>query len=135
VTRNVTYVVGASLRPSATRTHWTTATVGGHTQTVLVILMTMSETLSLAEVKAHLSELVGRVNRQHERVTVTVHGRPSAVLVAVDDLEALEETIAVLSDNEALRQIAASDAELVAGKGEGAEELAAAMDKRRQSSS
>lgn len=38
----------------------------------------MSETLSLAEVKAHLSELVGRVGRQHDRVTVTVHGRPSA---------------------------------------------------------
>ncbi len=97
--------------------------------------MTMSETLSLAEVKAHLSELVGRVNRQHERVTVTVHGRPSAVLVAVDDLEALEETIAVLSDTEALRQIAASDAELTAGKGEGVAELTAAMNKRRRRSS
>ncbi len=97
--------------------------------------MTMSETLSLAEVKAHLSELVGRVNRQHERVTVTVHGRPSAVLVAVDDLEALEETIAVLSDTEALRQITASDAELAAGKGEGVAELTAAMNKRRRRSS
>lgn len=37
----------------------------------------MSETLSLAEAKAHLSELVSRVDRQHDRVTVTVHGRPS----------------------------------------------------------
>jgi PHD/YefM family antitoxin component YafN of YafNO toxin-antitoxin module len=27
-------------------------------------------------------------------ITVTVHGRPSAVLLSVDDLEALEETIA-----------------------------------------
>ncbi|MBL8932732.1 MAG: type II toxin-antitoxin system Phd/YefM family antitoxin, partial [Kineosporiaceae bacterium] len=46
----------------------------------------MSTPLSLAEVKAHLSELVARVNGQHERVTVTVHGRPSAVLVSVEDL-------------------------------------------------
>ena len=60
----------------------------------MVILATMSETRSLVDVKAHLSELVARVGSQHERVTVTVHGRPAAVLVAVDDLEALEETIA-----------------------------------------
>ena len=39
----------------------------------LVILVTMS-TMPRAEVKAHLSEVVSRVNSQHERVTVTVHG-------------------------------------------------------------
>ena len=50
-------------------------------------------TLPLGEVKSHLSELVGRVHDHHERVTVTVHGRPSAVLVAVEDLERLEETL------------------------------------------
>jgi antitoxin YefM len=54
----------------------------------------------LADVKAHLSELVSRVDRQHDRVTVTVHGRPSAVLLSPDDLEALEETIAILSDDD-----------------------------------
>lgn len=53
--------------------------------------VTMSSTLPLAEVMAHLSELVGSVSSQHERITVTAHGRQSAVLVAVDDLEALEE--------------------------------------------
>jgi prevent-host-death family protein len=95
--------------------------------------MTMSEMMPLADVKAHLSELVGRVNTHHERVTVTVHGRPSAVLVAVEDLEALEETIAVLSDTEALRQLAASDAELARGEGENLEALTAAMRRRRES--
>src|SRR5262245_39219756 len=90
----------------------------------MVILMTMSETLSPAEVKAHLSELVGRVDRQHDRVTVTVHGRPSAILLSPDDLEALEETIAILSDDEAVRQLMASDAELARGEGESEEDLA-----------
>jgi prevent-host-death family protein len=69
----------------------------------VIILATMTETLPLAQVKAHLSELVGRVNSQHDRVTVTVHGRPSAVLLSLDDLEALEETIAILSDTETVR--------------------------------
>jgi len=91
----------------------------------------MTETLSLAEVKAHLSELVGRVNSQHDRVTVTVHGRPSAVLVSPDDLEALEETIAILSDTDTLRQLAASEAEVARGEGETEESLAEAMRRRR----
>jgi prevent-host-death family protein len=91
----------------------------------------MTESLSLAEVKAHLSELVGRVGRQHERVTVTVHGRPSAVLLSPDDLESLEETIAILSDQAALRQLSASDAELARGEGESEEDLAEAMRRRR----
>ncbi len=95
--------------------------------------MTIMDTLPLAEVKAHLSELIARVNRQHDRVTVSVHGRPSAVLLALDDLESLEETIAILSDTEALRQLAESDAELARGEGETEESLAEAMRRRRAS--
>ena len=95
--------------------------------------MTRTETLPLAEVKAHLSELVSRVNSQHDRVTVTVHGRPSAVLLALGDLESLEETIAILSDSETLRQLAESDAELARGEGETEKSLAEAMRRRRAS--
>ena len=90
----------------------------------------MMETLPLAQVKAHLSELVGRVSSQHDRVTVTVHGRPSAVLLSLDDLEALEETIAILSDTDTTRQLAASDAELARGEGETEQSLADAMRRR-----
>ncbi len=94
----------------------------------------MSEsTLPLADVKSHLSELVSRVAKQHERVTVTVHGRPSAVLVAVEDLDSLEETIALLSDASALRALADSDAELARGEGEEEQSLSAAMRARRAS--
>jgi antitoxin YefM len=93
--------------------------------------MTMSTPLSLAEVKAHLSELVARVNGQHERVTVTVHGRPSAVLVSVEDLESLEETIAVLSDSKAVQALVQSEAELARGEIVTADELVAAVAARR----
>ena len=94
--------------------------------------MTMSTPLSLAEVKAHLSELVARVNGQHERVTVTVHGRPSAVLVSVEDLESLEETIAVLSDSKAVQALVQSEAELARGETVSADELVAAVAARRR---
>lgn len=94
--------------------------------------MTMSTTLPLAEVKAHLSELVTRVGAHHERVLVTVHGAPSAVLIAPADLESLEETIAILSDQDGVRRLAAADADLAAGQGKSESDLAAAMAERRR---
>jgi prevent-host-death family protein len=87
--------------------------------------------LPLGEVKAHLSELVSRVHDHHERVTVTIHGRPSAVLLAVEDLERLEETISVLSDPATLRRLAESDAELARGEVVSAQDLAETMRRRR----
>jgi prevent-host-death family protein len=92
-------------------------------------------TLPLGEVKTHLSELVGRVHDHHERVTVTVHGRPSAVLVSIEDLERLEETLSVLGDPATLRRLAESDAELAQGEVVSAEDLAEVMSRRRSSAS
>lgn len=86
--------------------------------------------MSLAEAKAHLSNVVSRVSGQHERVTVTVHGTPSAVLVAPDDLESLEETIAILSDSDAMHRLQTSELELAAGEGESESDLAVAMARR-----
>lgn len=91
----------------------------------------MAQVAPLADVKARLSELVALVGAQHERVTVTVHGRPTAVLLAVDDLEALEETIAVLSDAAAMQALGKADAELARGEGDDEEALTAVMKARR----
>jgi antitoxin YefM len=98
---------------------------------VLVILLTMT-ILPLADVKSHLSEIVSRVHDHHERVTVTVHGRPSAVLMATEDLEALEETLEVLRDAATMNRLAESDAELARGEFVSAAELAEAMRRRQQ---
>ena len=43
------------------------------------------------------SEVVDKVEREHERVVITKHGRPAAVVVSVDDLESLEQTLDILS--------------------------------------
>lgn len=58
----------------------------------------------------HLSELVERVEREHDRVVITRNGREAAVLVGPEDLAELEETLSVLGDPEALAEIREADA-------------------------
>ena len=81
-----------------------------------VTIILVMETLPLSHVKAHLSEIADRVEGQHDRVVVTRRGRPAAVLVSPEDLESLEETLAVLSDPQLMRQIRESEAELERGE-------------------
>ncbi len=78
--------------------------------------MSVSDQLPLADVKNRLSEVVEQVEVEHARVTITKHGRPAAVLISADDLESLEETLALLSDPEVLAQIRASRDEVAAGQ-------------------
>jgi prevent-host-death family protein len=68
--------------------------------------MVMSETLPLANVKAKFSEMVDRVEHTHDRIIVTRNGRPAAVLISPEELESLEDTLELLSDPEAMRQLA-----------------------------
>jgi antitoxin YefM len=67
----------------------------------VTIIVVMSETLPLADVKARFSEVVERVATTHDRVVVTRNGRPAAVLVSPDELAALDETLSILSDPDA----------------------------------
>jgi antitoxin YefM len=84
-------------------------------------------TMSLADAKVNPPELVARVSGQHEPVDVTVHGKPSAVLLAIEDLKSLEETIAILADADTMRRLHASEAELARGEVERRDELNADM--------
>jgi prevent-host-death family protein len=73
------------------------------------------ETLPLATVKAKLSEVVDRVEREQDRVTITRNGRPVAMIVGMDDIEGLEETLEILSDKRLMRKIRAGVAAVEKG--------------------
>lgn len=64
----------------------------------------------LRTARDHLSELVDRVEREHDRVVITRNGRDAAVLISPEDLAQLEETLSVLGDPEALADIRDADA-------------------------
>lgn len=69
----------------------------------------------LRAVRDHLSEVVDRVEHQHERVVITRNGHDAAVLISPEDLAELEETLSVLNDPEALRDIREADAAYARG--------------------
>jgi antitoxin YefM len=75
----------------------------------------MSETLPFSEVKAHLSEVADRVEREHDRILVTRNGRPSFVLLSPDDLAALEESIDILQDDELMDSLRTSRRQVAVG--------------------
>lgn len=74
--------------------------------------MSVSEQMPLADVKNRLSEVVDRLQREHGRVIITRHGHPAAVVMSVDDLESLEETLDVMDSAALLSDIRESLAEL-----------------------
>ncbi len=82
----------------------------------VTIILVMSQTRSLADVKAHLSEIVDLVESQHERVIVTRNGRPAAVIISPSDLENLEETLDLLATPGALDEIRAAEDDIDTGK-------------------
>jgi prevent-host-death family protein len=73
--------------------------------------------MPLADVKNRLSEVVNRLEREHGRVVITKHGHPAAVVISVEDLESLEETLDVMDSatllddiREALTELGTADA-------------------------
>jgi prevent-host-death family protein len=82
-------------------------------------------TLPLAEIKKRLSEVVDGVEERHDRVVLTRNGRPAAVILSPDDLESLEESLEILSNPKAMREIRKAEGEIDRGRSMTAEELRA----------
>ncbi|MFZ5764064.1 MAG: type II toxin-antitoxin system Phd/YefM family antitoxin [Thermodesulfobacteriota bacterium] len=48
-------------------------------------------TISVAEAKSHLSELIARSAHGHERFIITRRNRPVAALVSIEDMKIIEQ--------------------------------------------
>ena len=90
---------------------------------VTIIVVMPDLTLPLAEIKKRLSEIVDGVEQKHDRVVLTRNGRPAAVILSPDDLESLEETLAILSNPGAMQDIRRADSEIDQGDVVTADEL------------
>ena len=87
----------------------------------------------LSDAKARLSELADEVYRTHERVNVTRNGREYVVILSAEDLESLEATLELLSDQAAQQRIARAEQDIEGGDTVTLEEMSRLMRERRRS--
>ena len=101
----------AYVDPTRPRGHGrSTGPTNSWTQDLESATIVVMSTQSLRDVRDHLSEVIDRVEQQHDRVVVTRNGVPAAVILSPEDLAQLEETIDVLGDSQALADIREADA-------------------------
>lgn len=83
----------------------------------------MSDLISISQARANLSDLVEKVDKHMDRVTITVNGKPKATLISAEELESLEETAGILSIPGARKSIMQGLREAKEGKGTPLSEL------------
>lgn len=76
----------------------------------------MARIVPFTEARAKLTELLDDVEARHEHLVITRKGRPAAVVVSSEEWEALEETLEILSDPEAMEALRQSDEDVAAGR-------------------
>lgn len=59
----------------------------------------------LSEAKMRLSELVDKVSRRDRAFTITKNGKSSAVVMSPDEYEGWQETLAIRSDPDFMKEI------------------------------
>ena len=76
----------------------------------------MTNLVAISDARANLPELVNLVNKNLDRVVITINGQPKAVLVSEEELESLEETAEILAIPGALKRIKKGEKQIKVGK-------------------
>jgi len=88
------------------------------------------ETIPITEAKARIAELADRVARQHDHFTITRNGRADVMLISVAEYESLQETLDLLSDDDALADLRQSREDFAAGDTFAVDEVRAELERR-----
>lgn len=83
----------------------------------------MARIVPFTEARARLTELLDDVEARHEHVVITRKGRPAAVVVSPEEWDAIEETLELLQDEEALVALRESEDDVQAGRLFGLDEV------------
>ena len=76
----------------------------------------MAKTIPFTEARSRLSELLDDLEHRHEHVVITRNGRPAGVLIPAAELEAIEETLEILQDEDLLEALRESEEDVKAGR-------------------
>jgi len=73
-------------------------------------------TLTVTEAKAHFLELIRSSDKRLERFIITKQGKPAAVVMNADEFDGWLETVEIMSDKKALKEIRKAREELGQGR-------------------
>jgi antitoxin YefM len=82
--------------------------------------------LPISQLKSKLNEYVDAVAETRDQITITKNGAPAAVLIGVDEWESIKETLHWLAQPGIVESVAESEADVVAGRTYGEDEIRAA---------
>lgn len=88
-------------------------------------------TLTVTEAKAHFLELIRDSDKRLERFIITKQGKPAAVVMNADEFEGWLETLEIMSDKKALREIRKARKELEQGKTKSFEKVVGRPQRKR----
>ncbi len=77
----------------------------------------------LTEVRDNLSEVIDSVMTTGDAYEITRHGKRAAVLLAVDDYDALLETLNILSDSDTMEALEDAEVDIAEGRIDSDEDL------------
>ena len=92
--------------------------------------MVVMETIPITEAKTRIAELADRVAREHDHFTITRNGRADVMLISVAEYESLQETLDILSDEQALGDLRQSREDFEAGDVYSLEQVRAELEQR-----
>lgn len=74
------------------------------------------DTIAISDFRNNIASFVTQVNRELNRLIITVSGQPKAVVISPEELESLEETAEVLSISGIKETLKKSQKQAAAGK-------------------
>jgi len=83
--------------------------------------------MSVSEAKDKFSSLIERVETTHDAVEITRHGKPTVVIISREDLDALQETLAWLSDPNHAAEMVEAESDVASGRMLSLEEVRASL--------
>lgn len=93
--------------------------------------MVAMETIPITEAKARIAELADRVAREHDHFTITRNGRADVMLISVAEYESMQETLDLLSDDEARADLRQSREDFASGDTFSVDEVRTELERRR----
>jgi prevent-host-death family protein len=79
-------------------------------------MLTIQDYIPVTKAKSKLLDIIRKIESSDDTVAITKNGVPEAVLLSMNKFEGLVETLAVLSDEKAMKSIRKSNKEGREGK-------------------